>query len=30
MYMATANELTKKKMFTVPKLAYIIKEYEKY
>ena len=30
MYLATANELTKKKMFAVPKLADIIKEYEKY
>jgi phosphoribosylaminoimidazole-succinocarboxamide synthase len=28
MYMTTANELTKKKMFAVPKLADIIKEYE--
>jgi phosphoribosylaminoimidazole-succinocarboxamide synthase len=30
MYLATANELTKKKMFTAPKLANIVKEYEKY
>jgi len=30
MYLATANELTKKKMFAVPKLADIIKKYEKY
>jgi phosphoribosylaminoimidazole-succinocarboxamide synthase len=29
MYLATANELAKKKMFTVPKLANIIEEYEK-
>jgi phosphoribosylaminoimidazole-succinocarboxamide synthase len=30
MYLATANELTKRKMFDVPKLAEIVKEYEKY
>jgi phosphoribosylaminoimidazole-succinocarboxamide synthase len=30
MYLATANELTKKKIFVVPKLAEIVKEYEKY
>jgi len=30
MYLATANELTKRKMFDVPKLADIVKEYEKY
>jgi phosphoribosylaminoimidazole-succinocarboxamide synthase len=30
MYLATANELAKKKMFNAPKLADIIKEYEKY
>jgi phosphoribosylaminoimidazole-succinocarboxamide synthase len=30
MYLATANELTKKKMFDVPKLAQIVREYEKY
>ena len=30
MYMATANKLTKKKMFDVPKLADIVKEYEKH
>jgi phosphoribosylaminoimidazole-succinocarboxamide synthase len=30
MYLATANELTKKKMFAVTKLADIVKEYEKY
>ncbi|MGB9756650.1 MAG: hypothetical protein ACPLVJ_02580, partial [Candidatus Bathyarchaeales archaeon] len=30
MYMATTNEITKRKMFDVPKLANIIKEYEKY
>jgi len=30
MYKAAANELTKKKMFAVPKLADIIKKYEKY
>jgi phosphoribosylaminoimidazole-succinocarboxamide synthase len=29
MYLATANELTKKKMFDVPKLAEIVREYEK-
>jgi phosphoribosylaminoimidazole-succinocarboxamide synthase len=29
MYLATANELTKKKMFDVSKLADIVKEYEK-
>ncbi len=29
MYLATANELAKKKMFAVPKLAEIVKEYEK-
>jgi phosphoribosylaminoimidazole-succinocarboxamide synthase len=30
MYLATANELTKKKMFDVRKLVDIVKEYEKY
>jgi phosphoribosylaminoimidazole-succinocarboxamide synthase len=30
MYLATANELTQRKMFAVPKLVEIIKEYEKY
>ena len=30
MYLAAANEFTKKKIFTVPKLAEIVKEYEKY
>ena len=30
MYLATANELTKKKMFDAPKLAQIVREYEKY
>jgi phosphoribosylaminoimidazole-succinocarboxamide synthase len=30
MYMTTANELTEKRMFNVPKLAEIIKEYMKY
>jgi len=30
MYLATANELTKKRMFAVSKLADIVKEYEKY
>ena len=30
MYLATANELTKKKMFAVPKLVDIVKEYQKY
>jgi phosphoribosylaminoimidazole-succinocarboxamide synthase len=29
MYMATTNDITGKKMFDVPKLATIIKEYEK-
>ncbi|MBX5328986.1 MAG: phosphoribosylaminoimidazolesuccinocarboxamide synthase [Candidatus Bathyarchaeota archaeon] len=29
MYMAAANEVTKKKIFDVPKLAEIVKEYEK-
>jgi phosphoribosylaminoimidazole-succinocarboxamide synthase len=29
MYLATANELTKRKIFAVPKLAEIVKEYEK-
>jgi phosphoribosylaminoimidazole-succinocarboxamide synthase len=29
MYLATANELTKKKIFVVSKLAEIVKEYEK-
>ncbi len=29
MYMAAANEVTKKKMFAVPKLADVVKEYEK-
>jgi phosphoribosylaminoimidazole-succinocarboxamide synthase len=30
MYLATANELTKKEMFDVPKLADAVKEYEEY
>jgi len=30
MYLATANEFTKKKMFDVPKLADIVNEYKKY
>jgi phosphoribosylaminoimidazole-succinocarboxamide synthase len=30
MYLATANELTRSKIFTVPKLAEIIKDYEKH
>lgn len=30
MYMAAANEVTKKRIFDVPKLADIVKEYEKY
>jgi phosphoribosylaminoimidazole-succinocarboxamide synthase len=30
MYLATTNELTQKKMFAVPKIIDIIKEYEKY
>ena len=30
MYLATANELTKKKIFDVPKLVHFVKEYEKY
>jgi hypothetical protein len=29
MYMATTNEITRKRMFDVPKLANIIKEYVK-
>jgi hypothetical protein len=30
MYMAAANEVTKKRIFAVPKLADVVKEYEKY
>jgi phosphoribosylaminoimidazole-succinocarboxamide synthase len=30
MYMAAANQLTRKTMFRVPKLADVVKEYEKY
>jgi phosphoribosylaminoimidazole-succinocarboxamide synthase len=30
MYLATANEITKKEMFDVPKLAEIVKKYEKH
>jgi hypothetical protein len=29
-YMAAANQLTRKTMFRVPKLADVVKEYEKY